>query len=195
MSSNGSIEVGGLKIARPLYDLVHAEMAPGTGVDADAFWRAMGEIVRDLGPKNQELLEKRNTIQTKIDAWHREKKGKPFETEAYRKFLEEIDYLVPEKEDFIITTGNVDPEIATIAGPQLVVPVDNARYALNAANARWGSLYDALYGANLIPEANGDIRFQGLTPRYMLSPRSTSAPGCVIRLVYKDERGSWECSF
>ena len=155
MSSNGSIEVGGLKIARPLYDLVHAEMAPGTGVDADAFWRAMGEIVRELGPKNQELLEKRNTIQAKIDAWHREKKGKPFETEAYRKFLEEIDYLVPEKEDFIITTGNVDPEIATIAGPQLVVPVDNARYALNAANARWGSLYDALYGANLIPEANG----------------------------------------
>ena len=155
MSSNGSIEVGGLKIARPLYDLVHAEMAPGTGVDADAFWRAMGEIVRELGPKNQELLEKRNTIQAKIDAWHREKKGKPFETEAYRKFLEEIDYLVPEKEDFIITTGNVDPEIATIAGPQLVVPVDNARYALNAANARWGSLYDALYGTNLIPEVNG----------------------------------------
>ena len=155
MSSNGSIEVGGLKIARPLYDLVHAEMAPGTGVDADAFWRAMGEIVRELGPKNQELLEKRNTIQTKIDAWHREKKGKPFETEAYRKFLEEIDYLVPEKEDFIITTGNVDPEIATIAGPQLVVPVDNARYALNAANARWGSLYDALYGTDLIPEVNG----------------------------------------
>ena len=177
MSSNGSIEVGGLKIARPLYDLVHAEMAPGTGVDADAFWRAMGEIVRELGPKNQELLEKRNTIQTKIDAWHREKKGKPFETEAYRKFLEEIDYLVPEEEDFIITTGNVDPEIATIAGPQLVVPVDNARYALNAANARWGSLYDALYGANLIPEANGDIRFQGLTPRYMLSPRSHVGSG------------------
>ncbi len=155
MSSNGSIEVGDLKIAKPLYDLIQEEMTPGTGVDPDSFWKAMGEIMRDLGPKNRELLEKRDMIQSKIDAWHRERKGIPFDAEAYRAFLEEIEYLIPEKKDFTITTINVDPEIAAIAGPQLVVPVDNARYALNAANARWGSLYDALYGANLIPEDDG----------------------------------------
>ena len=155
MSSIGSIEVGDLKIATPLYELVKTEMAPGTGVDPDEFWKALGQIVRDLGPKNKELLEKRDSIQAKIDAWHRDRKGKPIDAAAYRAFLEEIDYLVPEKEDFTITTIDVDPEIATIAGPQLVVPVDNARYALNAANARWGSLYDALYGTNLIAEEEG----------------------------------------
>ena len=149
------VEVGGLKVDRCLYQLVQEEIAPGTGVDSDVFWSELGEIVKDLGRKNRTLLEKRDTIQKQIDEWHLAREGQPIEMSEYKDFLSEIDYLLPEGEDFRVTTADVDPEISTIAGPQLVVPVDNARYALNAANARWGSLFDALYGTDVISEEDG----------------------------------------
>ena len=152
------VAAGGLQIAQPIYDLVRDEIAPGTGVDADAMWGGLAEIIRDLGPKNQALLDQRADLQAKIEAWYRERKGQTIEPSALQAFLEEIGYLVPEGDDFVITTANVDPEIATVAGPQLVVPVDNARYALNAANARWGSLFDALYGSDVIAEDGGAHR-------------------------------------
>ena len=158
------VEASGLQIEKCLYDLVADEIAPGTGVDMAAFCQSLAEIFRDLGPRNRALLEKRDELQARIDAWHLERRGKPHDPEAYRQLLVEIGYLVPEAEDFGITTANVDPEIATIAGPQLVVPVSNARYALNAANARWGSLYDALYGTEVIPEDGGTEKGKGYNP-------------------------------
>jgi malate synthase len=148
------IEHSGLSVAVELYLMVNAEIAPGAGVDPDAFWAGYSAIVDELGPKNRELLDKRDRIQEQIDAWHRQHPG-ALDHSAYRAFLEKIGYLVPEGEAFAIGTSNVDPEIASIAGPQLVVPVSNARYALNAANARWGSLYDAYYGTDVIPEDPG----------------------------------------
>ena len=158
------VEVGGLKVDQCLYQLVQDEIAPGTGVNGDIFWSEFGKIVRDLGEKNRALLEKRDALQKQIDEWHLAQKGQPIEMEKYKEFLSEIGYLLPEGEDFCVTTTNVDPEIATIAGPQLVVPVDNARYALNAANARWGSLYDALYGTDLISEEDGAGRRSTYNP-------------------------------
>jgi malate synthase len=150
-----SVEIGGLRVDARLAALVEDEIAPGTGIDPRAFWDALGAIVRDLGPKNQGLLETRDALQRKIDAWHVERKGKPIDAAEYRAFLGAIGYLVPEGPDFRIETAHVDREIAEVAGPQLVVPVDNARYALNAANARWGSLFDALYGTDVIPDDDG----------------------------------------
>ncbi len=149
------VEVGGLTVDRCLYQLVQEEIAPGTGVDSDVFWSELGKIVKNLGRKNRALLEKRDTIQKQIDEWHLAREGQPIEMSEYKDFLSEINYLLPEGEDFRVTTADVDPEISTIAGPQLVVPVDNARYALNAANARWGSLFDALYGTDVISEEDG----------------------------------------
>ncbi len=148
------IECSGLSVARELYDLVNDEIIPGTGVDPDELWSGFARLVNDLGPKNRSLLEKRNRIRAQINDWHHKNPG-AIDFPAYKQFLVDTGYLVPEGEAFEITTSGVDPEIATIAGPQLVVPVSNARYALNAANARWGSLYDALYGTDLIPEDNG----------------------------------------
>ena len=149
------IEIGGLKVDEELYKLVKDEIAPGTGVDPNAFWESFGKIVSDLEPHNQELLQRRDDLQAQIDAWHVERKGQPIDPKEYRSFLGEIGYLESEGDHFEVTTTNVDPELAEVAGPQLVVPVDNARYALNAANARWGSLYDAFYGTNVIPEEGG----------------------------------------
>ncbi|GAA0793654.1 malate synthase G [Marinobacterium sediminicola] len=157
------VQVGGLQVAKELYDFINNEALPGTGVDVDQFWSRFDSIVHDLAPRNRELLAKRDAIQAQIDAWHRDNRGN-FSFDAYKSFLQDIGYLLPEGEDFTATTENVDPEMATMAGPQLVVPVMNARYALNAANARWGSLYDALYGTDAIPEENGAEKGQGYNP-------------------------------
>ena len=158
------IEVGQLKIDEGLYRLVRDEIAPGTGVEANAFWASLGEIVVDLAPKNRTLLDKRDALQQRIDQWYLSTKGEPVEPNEYEEFLGEIGYLLPEGGDFQATTTDVDPEIAEVSGPQLVVPVDNARYALNAANARWGSLYDALYGTNVISEEDGKEKSGGYNP-------------------------------
>ena len=149
------IQKGGLAIAAALHDLVNDEILPGTGTDPDRFWAALEEIISELGPENQALLLKRDDLQRQIDAWYGQHKGQPQDFKSHKQFLADIGYLIPEGEAFQITTANVDDEIAVIAGPQLVVPVNNARFALNAANARWGSLYDALYGTDVIPEDNG----------------------------------------
>jgi malate synthase len=158
------VQVGGLQVAKELYDFINTEALPGTGVEVEQFWSRFDSIVHDLAPRNRELLAKRDALQAQIDAWHRDNRGDAFNFDAYKSFLQEIGYLLPEGEDFTATTENVDPEMATMAGPQLVVPVMNARYALNAANARWGSLYDALYGTDAISEANGAEKGQGYNP-------------------------------
>ena len=145
------IEKNGLKISSVMFDFVNNEAIPETGLDPDQFWAKFSEVVHEMAPTNKYLIEKRETIQKKIDDWHKSNKGKEFDKTEYIKFLKSLDYLIEEKNEFKIETSNVDEEISSIAGPQLVVPVDNARYALNAANARWGSLYDALYGTDVIP--------------------------------------------
>src|SRR5437762_4887068 len=165
MTMASRVEVGGLRIDEQLYRLVREEIVPGTGVKVDGFWKSLGAIVRDLGPKNRALLAKRDRLQKQIDQWHLARSGQPFNRADYTAFLREIGYLVPEGKKFKITTANVDAEIASIAGAQLVVPLDNARYALNAANARWGSLYDALYGTNVIPEEAGAEKGEAYNPR------------------------------
>ncbi|MFC4372748.1 malate synthase G [Nocardia halotolerans] len=149
------IQVGGLQVASVLHDFIENEALPGTGVDSAAFWAGAEQIVNDLAPRNRALLAERDEIQGKLDAWHAENPGTGYDKGAYKQFLTEIGYLRPEPAPFQIGTGNVDAEIATTAGPQLVVPVMNARFAINAANARWGSLYDALYGTDAISEDNG----------------------------------------
>ncbi len=161
-SSDHRIEHSGLKIAEPLYRLVNEEIAPGTGVDPDHFWSELASLLADLAPKNRRLLAVRDEMQATIDSWHRE--NPKFDAGDYRAFLEKLGYLLPEPADVSVSTTNVDSEIATLAGPQLVVPVMNARYALNAANARWGSLYDALYGTNVIREDGGADRGKGYNP-------------------------------
>ncbi|WP_122897939.1 malate synthase G [Acinetobacter sp. B51(2017)] len=156
------IQKGKLAIAKELYDFIENEALPGSGLDSETYWSNFEQVVVDLSPKNTALLAKRDQIQAQIDEWHR---NNTFELEAYKAFLTEIGYLLPEVEDFQITTENVDEEIATIAGPQLVVPVRNARYCLNAANARWGSLYDALYGFDVISEEDGAEKSKGYNPK------------------------------
>ena len=159
------IEASGLRIAGDLYRLVQDEIAPGTGINPDAFWSAFAKIVADLAPTNRALLERRDALQREIDRWCVAHRGKPFDLAEYKKFLAGIGYLLPEGEAYEASTADVDPEIASISGPQLVVPLDNARYALNAANARWGSLYDALYGTDVIPESDGAEKGEAYNPR------------------------------
>jgi len=158
------VEASGLQVASELYSFINEEALPGTGVATDDFWESFARIVADLAPRNASLLAFREDLQSKIDAWHEARKGQPLDIDAYKQFLEEIGYLVPEGSAFSVITSNVDPEISEIAGPQLVVPVMNARYALNAANARWGSLYDALYGTDVIAEAGGAERGTDYNP-------------------------------
>jgi malate synthase len=144
---------GGLQIEAALCAMLEDQALPGTGISADTFWNALAALVRDFGPTNKALLAKRDDLQARINAWHRERRGQALDMATYKAFLTDMGYLVPEGPDFLLETANVDPEIASIPGPQLVVPIMNARYALNAANARWGSLYDALYGT----DAMGDL--------------------------------------
>lgn len=148
------VEISGLSVDRDLYQLIDTEVAPGTGVDSAVFWQAFADINQKLGPDNRRLLQVRDELQAKLDAWHKRHRGS-IDAAEYKAYLEEIGYLVPEPADFEVSTPNIDAEIGVIAGPQLVVPVDNSRYALNAANARWYSLYDALYGTDLILEVEG----------------------------------------
>ncbi|MBO0905609.1 malate synthase G [Jiella sonneratiae] len=158
------IEIGGLKVAENLKRFIDEEALPGTGIETEAFWSGFSDILNSLAPKNRALLAERERLQTAIDEWHRERRGKQIDQKAYQAFLREIGYLLPEGPDFRIETENVDPEIALVPGPQLVVPLMNARYTLNAANARWGSLYDALYGTDAMgdaPEGSGYDRARG----------------------------------
>ena len=149
------IQVSGLSVAQELYDFIESDALDGLTVSAAQFWDGLSELAHELGPKNRDLLAQRADIQRKIDEWHIARRGQAHDAEAYQDFLKEIGYLVPEPVDFSVTTQNVDPEIAATPGPQLVVPIMNARYALNAANARWGSLYDALYGTDALGDLPG----------------------------------------
>ena len=150
--------LGQLSIASKLLDFVNNELLPGTHVTKENFWNGLDKCTHVLAPKNRKLLEFRENLQKKIDVWHRDKKKEKIDIKKYKNFLVKIGYLKKEGKKFQIETKNVDSEISTIAGPQLVVPVMNARYALNAANARWGSLYNALYGTDVISETNGAER-------------------------------------
>lgn len=156
--------VHGLQVATSLFRFVEDKVLPGTGVASDAFWKGFGAIVTDLAPRNIALLAERDRLQTELDTWHKANPGPIQDMVAYRGFLEKIGYLVPQPANVQATTANVDDELATQAGPQLVVPILNARYALNAANARWGSLYDALYGTDAIPETDGAEKGKGYNP-------------------------------
>jgi malate synthase len=158
MSDVERVSVAGLKVAKILHDFIVDEVLPGTGIEAAAFWQGLDRILSRFAPLNRALLQRRDALQAKIDDWYRGRRGRPFDVAADKAFLEEIGYLVPEGPAFAVDTANVDDEIAAVAGPQLVVPISNARYALNAANARWGSLYDALYGTDAIRREPGERR-------------------------------------
>jgi malate synthase len=158
------VQIGGLQVAKVLFDFVNNEAIAGTGISAEHFWAGAESVINELAPQNQALLTTRDDFQAQIDAWHQARAGQAHDAVAYKAFVQEIGYLLPEVADFKISTENVDDEVARMAGPQLVVPVTNARFALNACNARWGSLYDALYGTDVISEANGAEKGRGYNP-------------------------------
>src|SRR3546814_4613106 len=153
-----------LQVADVLHPVIQQEALPGTGIDADAFWSGLDALIHDLTPRNRALLAERDRLQAELDTWYRAHPGPVSDPDAYRGFLQEIGYLTAVPENVAAKTANVDTEITQQAGPQLVVPVTNARYALNAANARWGSLYDALYGTDALPEDDGATRAGGSNP-------------------------------
>jgi len=164
MPETQRVSVHSLKVAGVLHDFVVNEVLPGTGIEASAFWLGLDRIIHRFAPLNRALLQRRDALQAKIDDWYRGRRGRPFDEAAHKAFLEEIGYLVPEGAPFKVDTANVDDEIAAVAGPQLVVPISNARYALNAVNARWGSLYDALYGSDAIPRDSQAAPSRGYDP-------------------------------
>jgi malate synthase len=155
------VAVAGLQVAKSLHDFVANEASVGSGLTAAQFWTGFAALLKEMAPRNRALLDTRDALQAKIDAWHLAHRTEAFDQTAYEMYLRDILYLVPEPAPFSVTTANIDPEISRIAGPQLVVPISNARYALNAANARWGSLYDALYGTDAVPETDGAARGRG----------------------------------
>ena len=159
---SGRIEHAGLQVDQELSKFLEQEVLPDTGISAATFWSGLASMVNDLAPRNRALLAKRDDLQAKLDTWY--KANRNYTMADYQAYLREIGYLLPEGADFQVTTANVDNEITTLAGPQLVVPVMNARYALNAANARWGSLYDALYGTDAISEADGAEKGKAYNP-------------------------------
>ncbi|MEP3264609.1 MAG: malate synthase G, partial [Hyphomicrobiales bacterium] len=161
---SNTVEHDGLKIDQALYDFINNEAILGTGVDSQTFWDGFANLVHDLAPTNRALLEKREALQETINAWHKENRAGHFNMNDYKAFLKKTGYLVEEGKAFSVDTSNVDPEISDVAGAQLVVPIMNARYALNAANARWGSLYDALYGTDAISEEDGAEKSGGYNP-------------------------------
>lgn len=158
------VNCAGLQVDKALHELLETQIAPGTGISPATFWQGMADILEDFAPRNRALLDIRDAMQSQIDAWHQANPGPDYDKAAYKAFLQEIGYLLPSPAPFSITTENVDAEIAHVAGPQLVVPIMNARFSLNAANARWGSLYDALYGTDVISEANGAERAGAYNP-------------------------------
>ena len=158
------VQTDRLSVAQPLHAFIEQAALPGTGISPAAFWSGLADLVRDFGERNRQLLEVRDALQSRIDAYHRGRVGQPLDLTDHESFLRDIGYLLPPIADFTVRTTNVDDEIAHIAGPQLVVPLSNPRYALNAANARWGSLYDALYGTDAIPEEGGAARGGAYNP-------------------------------
>ena len=176
------IDKNELKISSSLFEFINNEAIPGTKIESEDFWAKFSKFVHELAAINKDLINKRENIQQEIDEWHKSNQGKEIDKNEYLKFLKSISYLLEEKQDFSIETSNVDEEISSIAGPQLVVPVDNARYALNAANARWGSLYDALYGTDVIEgkrysEYNAE-RAKKVIERPSFGPLRPSRPPC-----------------
>jgi malate synthase len=177
------VAVAGLSVEKTLHDVIAGDIIPGTGIEPEAFFAALARLETELGPENRTLLARRDAMQAAINVWHTQRAGMPHDAQAYACFLTGIGYLLPEGPDFTIETTGVDPEIATVAGPQLVVPITNARFAVNAANARWGSLYDALYGSDAIPETDGATRAGAYNPvrgarvmAYAASFLDTAAP-------------------
>ena len=162
--TNDRVAVGNLRVDRGLYDFITNEAIPGTGIDPESFWAGVDKVVADLTPRNEELLARRDQLQAQIDKYHRARVVGGFDEKEYQQFLIDIGYLLPEPDDFTITTSGVDPEITSTCGPQLVVPILNARFALNAANARWGSLYDALYGTDVLSEGGGAEKGSSFNP-------------------------------
>ncbi|HIF61827.1 MAG TPA: malate synthase G [Candidatus Pelagibacter sp.] len=184
------ISIGNLSIASELLDFVNNELLPGTGISKKKFWVGLDKYAHELSPKNKNLLEFREILQKKIDIWHRERKTKKINSKKYLSFLKKIGYLKKEGKKFQIQTKNIDDEISTIAGPQLVVPVMNARYALNAANARWGSLYNALYGTDVIPETNGAER--GKKYNYIRGEKVIKYARKILDQYIPLQKGSWK---